>query len=155
MSRLLLPLLLIVVCLGAWAQEVNMQDPAEVAKAYLQACEKWDLEAAAKLLDADEATALQGLAKEPGANMAEQILMELLCVPMNKHTKYTIGETVVNADECQLKVVATYTIPQTYVLRKGEDGQWRVSLRDSILSTTGAADVYILQGRPIPSRTLA
>lgn len=140
-----LPLLSLLLCLTSLhAQPLNPQDPASVAKHYLNACEKWDLDAAAQVVSTPaEVRGLEKLTTEVPVGF-EQLLMELLCLPAAKHTTYTLGEIANLGEECRIAVTATYTIPQTLVLRKAPDGSWRVALEETILSTTGQEYPMIL-----------
>jgi prepilin-type processing-associated H-X9-DG protein len=123
------------------AQELNQKDPAEVARAYVQACEKWDTQAASRVvLNDGEAEALQQLLAWPGPALVEQSLAEALCMPLARHNRYVVGEVATTGDEARVRVVATYAVPLTLVLKKGDDGKWRVAVRESLLSTTGAVE---------------
>ncbi|MEN6544778.1 MAG: hypothetical protein ABFE07_01950, partial [Armatimonadia bacterium] len=141
-----LPLLSLLLCLPLLhAQPLNDQDPAAVAKQYLQACERWDAEAAAQVVSTPaEAKALGALGKEIPPEF-EQLLMELLCVPITKHVAYEMGEVATTGDECRIKVTATYTIPATLVLKRAPDGTWKLALEETIVSTTGGTKPGILR----------
>ncbi|MEN6304084.1 MAG: hypothetical protein ABFD96_15240 [Armatimonadia bacterium] len=141
-----LPLLSILLCLPLLhAQPLNDQDPAAVAKHYLQACERWDAEAAAQVVSTPaEAKALGNLGTEIPPEF-EQLLMELLCVPITKHVAYEMGEVATTGDECRIKVTATYTIPETLVLKRAPDGTWKLALEETIVSTTGGTKPEILR----------
>ena len=56
-----------------------------------------------------------------------------------------MGEVATTGDECRLKVTATYTIPQTLVLKRAADGTWKIALEDSIVSTTGGTKPEVLR----------
>ncbi|MEN6642050.1 MAG: H-X9-DG-CTERM domain-containing protein [Armatimonadia bacterium] len=141
-----LPLLSILLALPLLhAQPLNPQDPASVAKHYLNACEKWDVDAAAQVLPRVEDQALRHMTTVDHGMDYEQAMMEMLCAPLTKHATYTMGEVVTTGDECRIKVTATYTIPQTLVLKKGPDGKWTVALEESIFSTTGAEEAMIVR----------
>lgn len=144
--KALLPLLSALFCLPLMhAQPLNDLDPASVAKHYLQACERWDAEAAAQVVSTPaEAQALGSLGKEIPPEF-EQLLMELLCVPITKHLTYTMGEVATTGDECRIKVTATYTIPETLVLKRAPDGTWKLALEETIISTTGGTKPEILR----------
>ncbi|MEI6500309.1 MAG: hypothetical protein WCP21_04695 [Armatimonadota bacterium] len=125
----------------AQAPAPDLKDPAAVGRAYLQACERWDLDAGAKLLlrPADAVRAREQLADEP-VGYFEQAFKEMLCLPLLAGVRYAPAEAAVNGDECRIPVVVTYTMPQTLVLRKQPDGTWKVDAHETILSTTGAEE---------------
>jgi len=131
---------------AAPAQELDRQDPAAVARAYVQACERWDVEAAGRVvLNDGEAQALQRLLTTPGPAMVEQGLAEVLLMPLTRHTRYVVGEVATTGDEARVKLVGTYAVPLTLVLQKDpDDGMWRVAVRESILSTTGTQEPLLL-----------
>jgi prepilin-type processing-associated H-X9-DG protein len=149
MRGLLLAAVVLLGALPAQAQEVNRTDPAAVAKAYLEACEKWDAAAAGQVvLDDGEAQSLRELAQGPTEAVVRQGLGEVLCLPLTRHTRYAVGEVATTGEEARVQVVATYCVPLTLVLKRGDDGQWRVAVRESILTTTGAQDPMLLGNAP-------
>jgi prepilin-type processing-associated H-X9-DG protein len=145
MMRLIVLALCVVAMTAALAQapEPDLKDPAAVGRAYLEACEKWDFEAAGKvaLSPSRLAAAREELTQDDMT--AEQLVKELLCLPVLPHTRYVPGDPAVNGDEYRVPVVVTYTAPATLVLRKQPDGTWKVDVHETILSTTGAAEAII------------
>lgn len=131
---------------AAQAQEVNRRDPAAVAKAYLEACDRWDLEAAAQLMRLPgEVESLRTLLERQGQPMVEQIIGEALCAPLTRHVSHVTGQAAVTGDECRVQAIATYSLPTTLVLRRQEDGTWDVLLAESMSATTGAEEAIVLR----------
>jgi prepilin-type processing-associated H-X9-DG protein len=123
--------------------------PDAVARAYLDACEKWDLEAATQCLDPKgEGADLRDLMQNafPEGFRADQMLTEMLLLPSSQHAKYALGELKVEGDTAQLPLTVTVTLPQTLVLHKGQDGNWIVELRKSITASTGLPEPIMVQG---------
>ena len=142
-----------VVMTAAFAQAPapDMNNPAAVGRAYLDACERWDFDAGNKLAASHAAFAeAQRILKGGwGCVDPEPTFKELLCLPVMQHTKYVAGDPAIKGDECRIPVVATYTMPQTLVLRKQPDGTWKVDVHETILSTTGAAEaLFVRAGEP-------
>lgn len=122
---------------------VDPKDPAAVGRAYLEACGRWDAEAAAKLVTRPEA--ITRAVRENGDGGTEQIIKEMLCLPLLSHVQYVPGEAAAQGDVYRLPATVTYTLPQTLVLRKQPDGTWKVDLRETLLSTTGATETYLVR----------
>lgn len=148
MSRVLSAVLLLLVMTVAWAQGTapDLRTPQAAAQAYLEACQRWDVKAAAGVSTVPRcvtsaARRAAGCGSEP-----ELALQESMCLPLFKHMQYVPGEPAVTGDECRLPVVATYTVPQTLVLRKQADGTWKVDVHESVLSTTGQAEAMFARG---------
>lgn len=133
----------------AQAPALDQTQPDPVARAYLDALAKWDPEAAARCLD--PATEGRGLARflqhemPPEASL-DQMLTEMLLLPVSKRVQYAPGEMVMDGDTARLTVVATVTVPQTLVLRKGADGKWIVDLEASAMASTGLGAPVMLEG---------
>lgn len=128
------------------AQEVNRRDPAAVAKAYLEACDRWDLEAAAQFMRLPgEVESLRTLLERQGQPMVEQIIGEALCAPLTRHVSHVTGQAAVTGDECRVQAIATYSLPTTLVLRRQEEGTWDVLLAESMSATTGAEEAIVLR----------
>lgn len=135
----------------AQAPAVDQQDPAAVARAYLEACDRWDVEAAAALAGTEEESEALRAAREPGrAATLEQLVAEGLCTPWLKHARHVVGEVVVTGNECRVRAVASYTVPTTLLLRRDEAGDWHVAVEESMLSTSGAAESLFLE-RALPA----
>jgi prepilin-type processing-associated H-X9-DG protein len=147
MMRLVVLALCVMAVTAALAQapEPDLKDPAAVAKAYLEACGKWDFDAAGKFALSPSALTAVREQLTGEAMTAEQLVKELLCLPVLPHTKYVPGDPAVNGDECRVPVVVTYTVPQTLVLRKQPDGTWKVDVHETILSTNGAAESVFIR----------
>jgi prepilin-type processing-associated H-X9-DG protein len=139
--------LLLALPLAAQAPPFDPTKPDEVAKAYLDACEKWDAEAALRCLNPEtDARDLRAVVEEaPKGSLPEQLLTEMLLYPLWRHVKFVPGELTVEGDTARLPVVVTVTLPQTLILRKDADGKWVVDLRQSITSSTGLPEPEMLR----------
>lgn len=142
MLRLMAMALWIFVASMGLAQETlrDLADPKDAARAYLDACERWDVKAAGEA--SAPSKTVESALRRVSENMEqpETLLKELLCLPVMQHVRYSAGEPAVTGDECRIPVTATYTVPQTLVLRRQPDGTWKVDVHESVLSTTGAAE---------------
>ncbi len=151
-------LLLVAVCAAAYGQAppLDQTRPDLVAKAYLAALAAGDAEAAVRCLDpATEGRAapklLEGaIPKDPSL---DQLMTEFLLLPASRQVRYAPGGLVQDGDTARLSVVATVTLPQTLVLRRGADGKWVVDLLQSSKASTGRQEPTILRGieRPEPA----
>jgi prepilin-type processing-associated H-X9-DG protein len=124
--------------------------PEAVARAYLQACEKADSTAASAFLDPKTDAAARAAQQDmPPEFSLDQFLTEMMLIPFpnRQSVKYAPGELVVEGETARMSVVATVTLPQTLVLRKGADGQWIVDLRQSIIASIGLAEPFLLRAR--------
>lgn len=126
----------------AQAPEPDLKDPAAVGRAYLEACERWELEAGARLLTKPTQA---GRAKATFPYYYENIIKEMLCLPWLQRVRYVPAEPAIIGDECRIPVVVTYSMPQTLVLRKQPDGTWKVDLRETVLATTGEVDATLVR----------
>jgi hypothetical protein len=141
--------LLLALPLAAQAPPFDPTKPDEVAKAYLDACEKWDAEAAVRCLNSesqarDVRTEVQQQFPFPQEWKPDQALIEMLLFPMWQHVKFAPGELTVEGDTARLPVVVTVSLPQTLVLRKDAEGKWVVDLRQSITTSTGLREPMML-----------
>jgi hypothetical protein len=87
--------------LYAVGQEIDHRDPLAVAKAYVEACQSNDVEAAARLvLNEGEAQGLQEMAKHLGTGVIAQTLSELFCLPL-AGARYEVGQIASAGDEAR------------------------------------------------------
>jgi len=156
-QRAVCVLVLAGVVTAVWSQgpEPDRSRPEAVAKAYLEALAKGDGEAALRCLDpATEGRGAGKLLKDvagKGASM-EQMLTEVLLLPVGTQVQYEGGELVRDGDSARLAVMATLALPQTLVLRKAADGTWFVDLTQSAKASTGLEQPLVLRdlARPAP-----
>jgi prepilin-type processing-associated H-X9-DG protein len=126
----------------AQAPAVDATDPAAVGRAYLDACRRWDADAATPLLL--QPSNLSRLRRDVEGYF-QQTLDEMLCLPLLRRTQYVSGAPAIAGDECRIPVTATYTLPETLVLRRQPDGSWKVDVNETILSTTGASESQLVR----------
>jgi hypothetical protein len=156
MRALLLLLVLLPLTVARAQAPLDQTQPDPVARAYLDALTKWDPEAAARCLD--PATEGRGLPRflqrelRPEASF-DQVLTEMLLLPLSKRVQYVPGEMVMDGDTARLTVVATVTVPQTLVLRKGAEGKWIVDLEASAMASTGLGASVMLEGLALSEQT--
>lgn len=143
MRRILLSCISLVVAVWAHAQALDPTDPAAVAKAYLDACDRGDLEAAAKVsADEQDIEALRRIEAKPPAAYLQQLLGEALCAALVPNLQHAMGVVTYSktGDECRVKAAATYSRPITLILKKDERGEWRVALWESLQESGGQPD---------------
>ena len=142
MGRHVVVALLMAVALPVAAQdapEVDLTDPAAVARAYMTACREGDAAAVLSLLDPEDA-ALPML-KEMAEQLARQpdevprfatMMREYLFLPMGMDWAVEMGDSAGEGDEAHVAFDASMTLQGQLVLGRQEDGTWRVKLLDSL-----------------------
>ena len=148
MTRGALLLLAVMIGLGAAvAQEetaaeapaVDMTDPAAIVQAYVDACERRDVEAALPLTNLDEG--MQATFRTMAAGMTgrpdmQTMLLEMSFAPIGLRLATTVGKGSVEGDTARVTATPTPPREQTFLLQRQEDGTWRIDLEQSILAST-------------------
>jgi hypothetical protein len=157
MGRAWTGMLLLVVAACAWGQDqaaapqIDLKDPAAVAKAYVAAAGRGDAKTALNLLKLDEKLRqlMDQMLKEmlrdtPGGMGFAQIIQEFSFMPAKT------GETPLGAEAKVEGDKATVTVPigpapvKTFVLMRNQDGTWSIDFEHSVMATTGADRSFFL-----------
>lgn len=133
---------------------VDLRDPVAVVQAYLQACEKLDIDGALALISAEEGvlerlrwmlTAMQGNGQGDLQPDFQTMMSEISLLPLGSSADTTMRRQL--AQGATAVVVATENQPakREFVLTRAEDGGWKIDLEKSIIRTTGEERSYFFQ----------
>lgn len=131
------------------APAVDMTDPAAVVRAYVAACDARDVERAAALttLDPEQKAALRLMTADVQQSQGfilTRLVEEMGFLPLGMAAAPTVGESSVEGDTARVTATPPTPRPLTYVLKRQEDGTWRLDVEQSILATTGAEGSVML-----------
>ena len=164
MARTLASITALAACVAVWAQppgappraaQVDRADPAAVVKAYVEACDKGDVEAALQLVaGGDAAVALvrkmtQELRRDRGPETPEfffGLVAEMSLLPIGRGGPVPArGNPKVAVEGQATVVIVPDAAPRecAFVLAKADDGTWCVDLEKSMVRTTGAATSFV------------
>jgi len=144
------------------APAIDRTNPAEVARAYIEACQAGDAEAALLLLSPDDGAFRPAMVEvssqlrgppEGGLSFG-RLVTESLCLPVGLEfaAEAPVVEQVGDGT-ARVAVRRTWNLQQQFVMERAEDGTWSIKALDSIRATTGSDSWFAGMGPRQASRS--
>ena len=157
------------VVIGALAQDapaadtVDRTDPRAVVQAYVDACQRGDVEAALALTAGDDSlrASLREISGERGQMRArigldfEAMLTEIGLTPIGSKREAEVVDTRTDGDTVTVTTRETVPRETRFVLVKDAEGKWSIDFEATAKATTGAEKSYLVWQAEMRAQALA
>ena len=132
-------------------EAVDTKDPVSVVRAYLKACEAGDVEGALALTGDEEVKeSVRALIQDmvegtPGGRQWLRIIAdEASLTPCSVPVGPAFDKPTITGDAATLAVLLGRPLKASFALSRGPDGTWQIDIEETILTTTGREESFML-----------